>query len=467
MTDRTTWQIPPEAAAQQDRWVLLSDGRSPAAVQRPVRMRRVIVLTAIAAVAVAAVVALAGALVSRRIAENQAVHDVAEVTDIYAESVVQPVLTNDMLTDLAHARRVLDPIVHHRLLGDSLVRVKLWRGDGTVLYSDDARLIGRRFELEGDARAALTSPRTHADITDLQRPENRLDRNQGKLLEVYRPVWTPNGEPLLFETYFKYDTVSARSHELWRGFAGIMLSSIAALLLLLTPLVYALVNRTRRARAEREQVASWALEASNEERRRIAGTLHDGVVQQLAATSFAVAGEAQRATAAGDQHLGSRLQTLAGTVRDTIAGLRSLLVDIYPPSLRTSGLAAALTDLSRTTNGSGARVDVDVDDALADALPTAAREAAFRVAQEAFRNAVRHSGAHSVRLTLRREDGRAVLLIDDDGQGFDVSSVVAGNPQGHFGLHLIADAAARCGALLEVRSAPGRGTSVRMSFALT
>ena len=256
-----------------------------------------------------------------------------------------------------------------------------------------------------------------------------------------------------------------RAANLWRGFAGIMLTSIAALMLLLAPLVWALVNRTRRARAEREQAAAWALEASNEERRHIAATLHDGVVQDLAATSFAVAGEAQRAASSGDRALSGRLDTLAGTTRDAIAGLRSLLVDIYPPSLHSAALSTALNDLARATTSSGAAVDLQVDDTVADQLPPDARQAAFRVTQEALRNAVRHSGATSLVVTLAATDtGAPMLSIDDNGRGFDAAATVSGERPGHFGLRLMADAAASSGARLEVASAPGAGTHLRMSW---
>lgn len=466
MTHQTAPAALPNANVRGE-WVVLAEGgrRPPARAVMP--MRRMVGLTVTAAVAVALAVGLAGALVARHTAESEAVHNVAQLTDVLATSVVQPALTNAMPSDPARTQRVLDPIVRRRLIDGSLVRVKLWTATGTVLYSDDPRLIGQRFPLDADARQALSTPRTQAEISDLRRPENRLDRNQGKLLEVYRPVWTPNGTPLLFETYFKYDTVAARSHELWRGFAGIMLTSIAALMVLLVPLVWALVNRTRRARAEREQATAWALEASNEERRHIAATLHDGVVQQLAAASFAIAGEAQHAEGTGDRELSGRLSALADTTRDAIAGLRSLLVDIYPPSLQTSGLAAALSDLARATGSGGAAVELYVDDAVADALPSDARGAAYRVAQEALRNAVRHSGAGAIAVALAADDaGEPALTIDDNGRGFDVASAVAGERADHFGLRLMADAASASGARLELASAPGAGAHLRMTWAL-
>ena len=217
-------------------------------------LRRVLFPVALAALVVAVIVAVAGAVVSQRIAESEAVHDVAELTDDLADSVVQPALTNTMPRDPAEARRVLDPLVRHWLRNGSMVRVKIWTPAGMVLYSDEPRLIGETFALEPGARSALLSPRTDADVSDLRLPENRFERSDGKLLEVYRPVWTPDGQPLLFETYFRYDMVSQRSHQLWRAFAGVMLSSLLALVILLAGVGWLLLVRSRRARAEREQL---------------------------------------------------------------------------------------------------------------------------------------------------------------------------------------------------------------------
>ena len=124
-------------------------------------------------------------------------------------------------------------------------------------------------------------------------------------------------------------------------------------MVLLLPILWRLLDRLKRAQAQREALLQRAVDASTEERRRIAGALHDGVVQDLAATSFAVAGAAERAVALGQPRLAGELHTAAGTVRTSIGGLRSLLVDIYPPSLATAGLAAALTDLASSLRSRG------------------------------------------------------------------------------------------------------------------
>ena len=155
-------------------------------------------------------------------------------------------------------------------------------------------------------------------------------------------------------------------------------------------------------------------------------------------------------------------------MRDGIAGLRSLLVDIYPPSLQGSGLATALHDLARTSVGAG--VVTDIDAAVADALDPTAQEAVYRVAQEALRNASKHASADHVSITLRAaDDATARLEIDDDGRGFRFTpptpdSSSGDDPGSHFGLRLMTDAARRSGARLLIRGAPGRGTTIRMEL---
>ncbi len=457
--------LPVTGAGEAAEWIVLARPRPERPAEEPVSLRRVLFPVALAALVVAVIVAVGGSVVSQRIAESEAVHDVAVLTDDLADSVIQPALTNAMPGDPAQARRVLDPLVHPWLQDGSMVRVKVWTPAGMVLYSDEPRLIGETFALEPGARSALMSPRTDADISDLRLPENRFERGDGKLLEVYRPVWTPDGQPLLFETYFRYNVVSQRSHQLWRAFGGVMLSSLLALIILLSGVGWLSLIRSRRARAERERMMERALAASDEERRRIAATLHDGVVQQLVAASFIAAGQAQHAAADGDDGRAASLESVAAAVRDSVAGLRSLLVDIYPPSLRSAGLASALHDLASGASGHGAVVVADVDAEVADAAPEKQQEVIFRIAQEALRNAHRHAEAGHITLRLAAgPDGAAVLEVVDDGRGFD-GTTAAG--EGHFGLRLMTDAATHGGGQLALLSAPGAGTRIRYQAGAT
>lgn len=445
------------AIAASPEWVILTARAAPRDLARVPRLRTVLLQVGAAAVIVVVLVAFIGSMISRRTAESESVHEVAQLSNVLAENVVQPALTDDMATNTTAAGR-LDKLVRKHVLTKSLLRVKIWTPDGRIVYSDEPRLVGLTFSLGSDARDALTNPRIHVEISNLNEPENRYERGHGTMLEVYRPVWTPDGGPLLFETYFRYDQVTDRAAQLWRGFAGITLLSIAAIVILLVPLVWTLLARARRAHQQREEMLQRAMTASLNERRRIAATLHDGIVQELVAVSFAVAGSAQEAAANGDDALATRLRGAGETVRAGIGGMRSLLVDIYPPSLRSAGLAPALRDLAAT-----ARVPVSMsfDEDAARSLSPEQQQAVFRVAQECLRNAAAHANAQVFTMTVRRDADAVVLEIADDGVGFDPS--VTG-PEGHFGIALMDDVARDVGAELAVRSGPGAGTVWRLSI---
>ncbi|MDQ1739840.1 MAG: two-component system, NarL family, sensor kinase, partial [Pseudonocardiales bacterium] len=124
--------LAPPAGSPQ--WRILVSPR--ASAPRPASLRRIMAQVAVAVAVAFAVVAVSGILVFQRIAKQEAVHQVAEVTDILAESVVQPALTDAMATDPARASAGLDPVVRSGLLCSQVVRVYLWSPQGVVLYSD-------------------------------------------------------------------------------------------------------------------------------------------------------------------------------------------------------------------------------------------------------------------------------------------------------------------------------------------
>jgi signal transduction histidine kinase len=421
-----------------------------------------VVIQVIAGIVVVIGVAVAGAFASRRVAERQAVTDAAHTTDLIAQEVVQPAITDGLVFGDPAALKAFDRVVRRQVLSSSLVRVKLWTAAGRIVYSDEPRLIGQTFPLGSQDRAALARPAVHAEVSDLQRPENRYERGRGKLLEVYRPVWTPSGQPLLFETYSPYSQVTQRAGELWRGFAGITISSLLILVALLLPILWRLLNRVSRAQTQREVLLQRAIDASEEERRRIAGTLHDGPVQELAATSFTVAGAAERAAGSGQPELAEMLATAAGTVRASIRGLRSLLVDIYPPSLTTAGLVPALTDLTEVLAARSIATHLELAEDAAARLSPDQQQLVFRIARECLRNAARHASARNVGVRLFQQGDATVLEISDDGTGFDPAPVLGGPEDGHFGLRILTDVAASAGAELLLATAPGAGCRWRL-----
>lgn len=442
-------------------WIVVSEGhREPAAIERP---RRILTMVGLGALVVLVLVSIFGVVAARNLAAHQAVHDAANRADLLAEAVVQPSLQDGIVHQDAASVAAVGRALRPYMASSSLVRVKVWAEDGTILYSDEPRLEGRRFTLGSEELDVFTHPRTVADVTDLTKPENQFERGQGRLLEAYRPVWTPNGTPLLFETYSPYTEVDQRAGQLWRGFAGVTISSLLLFTALLIPLLWQLLTRVRAAQRQREALLQRAVDASVDERQRIAATLHDGVVQELAGASFSLSGAASRASAIGDDELTADLNATATTLRDSIGGLRTLLVDIYPETLESAGLLEVLRDLATTLRSREIAVHLDLPE-VDPGLGADADRLVFRIVHECLQNVRRHSSASNVRVSLHRGETGTVVEVADDGTGFDPAEVLARPAEGHFGLRVLADLASRAGAHLAVSSAPGTGCTWRLEL---
>jgi len=434
-------------------------GAHGAAEPAPVSPGRVLARIAIGALALLAVVVVSGAVAASRLAEKEAVHDAARRADVVADTVVQPALTDTLVSGNPDAFAAMDRAVRSHVLNDLSQRVKIWTPQGRIVYSDEPALVGKVFPLPQDERAVFTHPTTRAEMSALHGAENAFERHLGpRLLEVYRPVWTPSGEPLLFETYASYGGVDARAWQLWRGFAGITVSSLLALIVLIVPVVWQLLGKARRNQEQREALLARAVEASTDERRRIAGTLHDGVIQELTGASFVVSGAAVRAAAVEQHELAALLRDAAATVRKTITGMRALLVDIYPPNLRTSGLAPALDDLATSLRSREVEVTFDLEpDAVTD-LDPATERLIYRVVHECLHNTMRHALAKHVTITVTRDAGATVLTVQDDGVGFEPTRVLEHGDRSCVGVKTLVDDVRRAGADLLLRTAPGAGT---------
>jgi two-component system NarL family sensor kinase len=293
-------------------------------------------------------------------------------------------------------------------------------------------------------------------LADQREALQRIEDRTSTVLEAYQPVHTPDGGQLLFEAYYRYDTVAAGGQRAWRDFAPIMLGALIGLEALQIPLAWSMARRLQSGQARQERLLFRAIEASDAERRRIASDLHDGVVQDLASVSFSLA------AIDGEVHGASRdaLRDAAAGTRRSIRALRSLLVDIYPPSLRNAGLHAALSDLAAPLAAHGVDATLDLPDDLQ--FPSDVEAFVYLATQEALRNVVAHAGAHHVSIRLSRPDHRAVLDVADDGVGFDPASAAERPAQGHVGLRVLADLAADAGGFFEVSARPEGGTRVHL-----
>jgi two-component system, NarL family, sensor kinase len=402
-------------------------------------------------------------MVVSRDAEDQAVGHAKDITQVEAVGIVQPALSDSLLSRDPASIAALDRIVKQRILSGDLVRVKLWSAAGTVIYSDEPRLIGRQFTLGSAELASLHGGTVDAGVSDLTDAENQYERSFGKLLQVYLRVHTPAGVPLLFETYQRYSAITQYQQSVWGSFLPVLIIGLATLLVVQIPLAVGMARRLRTSLAEREALLERAINASEQERRRIARDLHDGVVQRLAAVTFSLSALARRITSGSgrDPAPSSALPDVthaAGETRAAMRDLRTLIVEIAPPNLHAEGLDNALRDLLEPLSQNGVRVSLEAPHDIV--LPAATTTLLFRVAQEALRNAGKHAGAGHVVVRLANTSAGVELLITDDGAGFSPEDLDRQRRDGHVGLSLLRDLVADSGGALHVESRPGGGTRV-------
>lgn len=407
------------------------------------------------------VLVAATTLLAHRAALNEAVNDARSRSTLLERSVIAPEMPPGLATSQPAAVAAFNRIVHRQVLGGWLVRVKIWDASGHIVYSDEPRLIGQKFDLEPNAAALLREAKpgsVFGHLSNLSEPENRFESSSRQLYEVYTFTRSPEGQPLLFEAYYRYSDLSSRGDQVLSGFLPISIGGLLLFVALTVPLVWGLSRKVRRGREEREKLLRRAVEASDAERRRIAADLHDGVVQELAGASFALAAASKGVSE--NPGVAASLDRVAAGVRQSMRSLRSLLVEIYPPNLHTEGLAAALGDLLAPLPGSGLSTSLEVAQPV-DVSPEIAA-LLFRTAQEAVRNTQRHASATVLAVRVGSDGGRVVMTITDDGRGFDPTR---GPAEGHVGLRLLSDLATDAGGSFEVRSAPGGGTAVRVEVA--
>lgn len=394
--------------------------------------------------------AVASYVIAQRVAQDEALRDATELAEAMARLSVEPLLAD---SDLARSVGLseLDELARQKLLAEPVVAVRLWSPDGTIAYATDPRLIGRQFGLGEEEVEILASGGVEAELSDLSKPENEFERRFGELVEVYLPVQDGEGRRYLFEIYTRQSAITEAGQRIMSAFTPVLVGSLVVLTGILILLAWRMARRFQQDSADREQLLHRALDSSETERRRIAADLHDGVVQDLAGVTYALAALSDQTA---DPAVSAKLDRTATTTRGAVRSLRSLLVDIYPQSLSEAGLAAALTDLLSALpppmQGTLAMPDPIV-------LPDDQQAALYRAARESLQNVAKHSDATRVEMSVTpTATGGATLTVTDDGVGFVPGDVATG----HLGLALLRDLAVSVGGSFAIASAPGKGTTV-------
>jgi signal transduction histidine kinase len=211
--------------------------------------------------------------------------------------------------------------------------------------------------------------------------------------------------------------------------------------------------------AQEQLLAQATVQATTDERDRLARELHDVITQLLFSINLIAGslprlwrdkpGQAERSTA-----------ELQRFTRGALAEMRTLLRELRPNTISETDLGVLITHLS---DGLSARHDIPatVTTNMAGTLPAEVHLAVYRIGQEAIANIGKHANASSFVVDLDGTPRRVQLSIVDDGRGLDASNTT----EGGMGLDIMRERAVEIGASLTIASLPASGTAVTLSWA--
>ena len=325
-----------------------------------------------------------------------------------------------------------------------IVLIALPDGEGSLAVAasaGDADLVGMLLET-GSTKVGRVLERGHIERVDsvVDDPEidQRVARDLGITTAIYLPL-TVRGKPIGVVAVHDKVAADPRFEE---GDVRLAESLVAR-----AAIAVDLSERVSRDALRR------VVDAQELERARLARELHDETGQAL--TSILL----------GLKHLEEAVETddaraaasaLRGLVVSTLQDVRRLAVELRPSALDDFGLVPAVERLAATL-AEHSELSVDVEARLGDRrLPPEAETALYRIVQEALTNVVKHASAARVSITLVRKEGSAVVVVEDDGRGFEPGSTRAGA----LGVVGMRERVELVGGRLTVESSPGAGTTL-------
>lgn len=213
--------------------------------------------------------------------------------------------------------------------------------------------------------------------------------------------------------------------------------------------------------AARQVLLKSLVEAQEEERRRLARELHDGAGQTLTGLLVRLKIIENKSPLPQMQ---KDLKVMQGLVSDTIEQIRTLAHQLRPAALEEFGLPLALDalvqDMSRN-DGFAAECRCDIKN---NEVPNEIESVLYRIAQEGLTNVIRHSHATHLSLSVERSPRGILMIIEDDGVGFDPGTLGIRDGKKHLGLVSMRERAEILGGTLDVYTAPEMGTTIQVTI---
>ncbi|MCB2400156.1 sensor histidine kinase [Rhizobium ruizarguesonis] len=430
-----------------------------------------------------AVMFLVGILVTHLI-EEAVIHNSGAATALYVDSVVAPLLPDmqkESLLDEASAQ-ALDETLGQGALGRRLVSFKLWRSDGTILYSNEKEQVGRKFAVSDKLRRAFAGSLV-ARYEIASDPESDKERALGKpLMEIYNPVLQPwSGQAVaVLEFYETAEGLSdSLAHARLRSW-GAVAALTAIFFLVLSALVFRgsrtieaqrkdlreRVNELSALLAEnrglqrRLQRASQRSAALNETYlRSIGADLHDGPAQHIAYASLRLDSDVLINASTQPEAREKELAWIRSSLAEAMTEIRNICSGLVLPQIEKSSITEIVMRVVEAhQHKTETHVETVIDEDGPELAP-AVKICIYRFAQEALNNAYRHGGGIQQAVKAVSHNGHVRVEVSDRGDGFDPTEV-GPTSLGLVGLRERIDS---LGGSFEVKTGEG-GTTVTMIF---
>lgn len=390
-----------------------------------------------------AVMLVVGLWVTSQIRDG-VLHNSAATTALYVDSVIAPLLPDmrksQELDDTV--KRALDETLGQGALGKRLVSFKLWRRDGTILYSKDASLIGKQIRPNANLIAAFAG-NVMVKYNRLEDEEDDKERSMGvPLLEIYNPVREPwSGEVVAVSEFYELSgdfEESLHSALLWTWL--VVAAATAAALALLSGIVFrgsrtivtqqaaleAKVSELQTALAQnsslrqRVQRASRRATAINERYlRRIGADLHDGPAQLVALAALRMDSPALVDPATSSQLREAEIAGIHKTLGEAMREIRGICNGLVLPQIEAQAIAdilrLAVAEHERRTS---TKVLLTLPERLPE-LGTSEKISVYRFVQEGLNNAFRHGKGKGQQVRATTKGGKLLVEVMDSGPGFD------------------------------------------------
>jgi PAS domain S-box-containing protein len=222
----------------------------------------------------------------------------------------------------------------------------------------------------------------------------------------------------------------------------------------------------RESRDELQRLSGLLVTIQEDERRRIALDLHDGLGQSLSLIKLSLENTAKLLAEGATSEAGESLQQLIPRVKEALTEVRRVSTELRPSILDDLGILPTLSWFFREFEAACGGIAIEkVFNVAEHEVPVPLQITLYRILQEATNNILKHAGADRMRVQLERLDGVLQLLIEDNGCGFDPDSIECVEGQGRgLGLFSMRKRASLSGGNYHLASTPGQGTRISVSW---